>query len=58
VELFLQRLFNAFENGAIYGALALSLAIVYRSTRHLNFAQGEMAMFGAFLTSRGAARWR
>jgi branched-chain amino acid transport system permease protein len=50
VELFLQRLFNAFENGAIYGALALSLAIVYRSTRHLNFAQGEMAMFGAFLT--------
>jgi branched-chain amino acid transport system permease protein len=50
VQLFLQRLFNAFENGAIYAALALSLAIVYRSTRHLNFAQGEMAMFGAFIT--------
>jgi branched-chain amino acid transport system permease protein len=49
VALFLQRLFDAFENGAIYASLALALSIIYRSTGQLNFAQGEMAMFAAFI---------
>jgi branched-chain amino acid transport system permease protein len=49
VELFLQRLFDALENGAIYSSLALALALVYTSTGHLNFAQGEMAMMSAFV---------
>ena len=49
MALFLQRLFDAFENGAIYASLALALAIIYKSTSHLNFAQGEMAMFAAFV---------
>jgi branched-chain amino acid transport system permease protein len=49
MSLFLQRLFDAFENGAIYASMALALAIIYKSTGHLNFAQGEMAMFSAFL---------
>lgn len=47
--LFLQRLFDALENGAIYAAMAVALAIIYKSTSHLNFAQGEMAMFSAFI---------
>lgn len=49
MALFLQRLFDAFENGAIYASMALALAIIYKSTGHLNFAQGEMAMFAAFI---------
>jgi branched-chain amino acid transport system permease protein len=49
VELFLQRLFDACENGAVYAALALALAIIYKATGHLNFAQGEMAMLSAFI---------
>ena len=48
-ELFLQRLFDAMGNGAIYASLGLALAIIYKSTGHLNFAQGEMAMFSAFI---------
>jgi branched-chain amino acid transport system permease protein len=49
MELFLQRLFDAMGNGAIYASLGLALAIIYKSTGHLNFAQGEMAMFAAFI---------
>ncbi len=49
MELFLQRLFDALENGAIYSSMALALALVYTSTGHLNFAQGEMAMLSAFV---------
>jgi branched-chain amino acid transport system permease protein len=36
-------------NGAIYACLALALVMIFVSTDHLNFAQGEMAMFSAFL---------
>jgi branched-chain amino acid transport system permease protein len=49
MTLFLQRLFDALDNGAIYAAMALALALIYKSTGHLNFAQGEMAMFSAFI---------
>ena len=40
---------TASRSGAIYALLALGLVIIYRGTGHLNFAQGEMAMFSAFL---------
>jgi len=36
-------------NGAIYALLALALVMIFVSTDHLNFAQGELAMFSAFL---------
>jgi branched-chain amino acid transport system permease protein len=49
MTLFVQRLFDAFDNGAVYAAMALALALIYKSTGHLNFAQGEMAMFSAFI---------
>jgi branched-chain amino acid transport system permease protein len=47
---FLQYLFDGLSVGAIYSLLALSLVVVFRGTGHLNFAQGEMAMFAAFIT--------
>ncbi|WP_110182255.1 branched-chain amino acid ABC transporter permease [Nocardioides solisilvae] len=50
MELFLQQLLDGLATGALYGALALSVVLVYRASGIVNFAQGEMAMFAAFLT--------
>jgi branched-chain amino acid transport system permease protein len=35
--------------GGIYASLALALVMIYQSTNHINFAQGEMAMFSTYL---------
>src|SRR3954447_11424538 len=35
--------------GSIYALLALSLVLVNKATDVVNFAQGEMAMFGTFI---------
>ena len=35
--------------GSIYALLALSLVLISKSTDVVNFAQGEMAMFGTFI---------
>ncbi len=48
-RLFLQRLFDALSNGFIYSTIALSVVIIYKSTTVVNFAQGNMAMFGTFI---------
>lgn len=50
MERFLDYLFIGLSSGAVYALLALSLVVVFRGSGHLNFAQGEMAMFCAFLT--------
>jgi branched-chain amino acid transport system permease protein len=47
--LFLQNLANALSNGAVYALMALTVVIIYKTTGHLNFAQGEMAMFSTFI---------
>jgi branched-chain amino acid transport system permease protein len=49
VERFLQYFFDGLSQGSIYALLALGLVIIYRGSGHLNFAQGEMAMFSAFV---------
>jgi branched-chain amino acid transport system permease protein len=36
-------------NGVIYGAVALALVLIWRSTRIVNFAQGGMLMFTTFI---------
>jgi branched-chain amino acid transport system permease protein len=47
--------------GAIYASLALALVITYRSTRLLNFAQGEMATLSTYfawsLINAGLPYW-
>ncbi|MGY1883782.1 MULTISPECIES: branched-chain amino acid ABC transporter permease [unclassified Blastococcus] len=50
MELLLQQVVDGIATGALYGALALSVVLVYRASGIVNFAQGEMAMFAAFLT--------
>jgi branched-chain amino acid transport system permease protein len=46
---FLKLVSNGLVNGAVYALMALTVVIIYRTTSHLNFAQGEMATFGAFI---------
>ena len=46
---FAQQVASGIREGAIYAGLALALVIIYRSTRVINFAQGEMATFTTFL---------
>jgi branched-chain amino acid transport system permease protein len=48
-DLFFQRVVDGVDNGFIYAAMALALVLIYKATTVINFAQGEMAMFGAFI---------
>lgn len=48
MELFVQRLFDGLSNGAIYAAVAVALVLIFKATTLINFAQGELAMFGTF----------
>src|SRR5262249_26041558 len=48
-RLFFQRTVDALNNGFIYAAMALSLVLIYKATGVVNFAQGNMAMFGTFI---------
>lgn len=48
--MFLQQLVDGIATGAVYGALGLAIVLVYRASRTLNFAQGEMALLGAYLS--------
>jgi branched-chain amino acid transport system permease protein len=49
MALFLQRLIDGLSEGSIYSLLALGIVIIYRGTGHLNFAQGEMALFCTYI---------
>ena len=48
-------------DGSVYASLALALVLIYRTTRAVNFAQGEMATFTTFiawsLMNRGLSFW-
>jgi branched-chain amino acid transport system permease protein len=50
MEQFLQQVASGLANGAIYACVALALVMIYVSTDHINFAQGEMAMFSTYLS--------
>jgi branched-chain amino acid transport system permease protein len=46
---FVQVTVDGIAAGSIYGAVALALVMIYRTTGIVNFAQGEMAMFSTFI---------
>ncbi|MDP6344166.1 MAG: branched-chain amino acid ABC transporter permease [Alphaproteobacteria bacterium] len=50
MDLFLQQTLSGLATGAIYACIALSVVMIYQAIDHFNFAQGEMAMFSAFIT--------
>jgi branched-chain amino acid transport system permease protein len=46
---FLQYVISGLSTGSIYALVALGLALIYRSTRILNFAHGDMTTAGTFV---------
>jgi branched-subunit amino acid ABC-type transport system permease component len=44
-----QLVFNGLINGLLTGLLAMSMVLVYRSTRVINFAVGSIGLIGATL---------
>src|SRR5918995_1547369 len=58
---FAQQLAAGIREGSVYAGLALALVLIYRSTRVINFAQGEMATFTTFvawsLMNQGLSFW-
>jgi len=49
MELLIQQIASGLTSGAIYACVALGLVMIYVSTDHINFAQGEMAMFSTYI---------
>jgi len=61
MSLFFQLVVSGLTTGAIYAALALALVLIFRATNVVNFGQGEMATFSAYvawqLMQWGAPLW-
>ena len=55
MEQLIQQVASGLANGAIYACLALALVMIFVSTDHINFAQGELAMFSAYLVWQALA---
>jgi branched-chain amino acid transport system permease protein len=49
MEILLQQIVSGIATGAIYACMALAIVMIYQAIHHLNFAQGEMAMFSTFV---------
>ena len=49
MELLLHQVLAGLATGGIYACMALAVVMIYQAIDHLNFAQGEMAMFSTFL---------
>jgi branched-chain amino acid transport system permease protein len=47
----LQQIASGVAMGGVYACLGLALVMIYQSTNHINFAQGEMAMFSTFIAA-------
>jgi branched-chain amino acid transport system permease protein len=56
MEQLIQQVASGLANGAIYACVALALVMIFVSTDHINFAQGEMAMFSTYIAWQ-LAQW-
>src|ERR1700690_4565187 len=50
MELFLHQVLAGIATGGIYACMGLAVVMIYQAIDHLNFAQGEMAMFSTFIS--------
>lgn len=61
MQLFINQVLAGIATGAIYACMALAVVMIYQAIDHLNFAQGEMAMFSTFISWQlmqwGVAYW-
>ena len=49
MELLLHQVMAGLATGGIYDCMALAVVMIFQAIDHLNFAQGEMAMFSTFI---------
>lgn len=61
MELFAQQIIAGVAAGGVYACIALAVVMIYQASHHVNFAQGEMAMFSTFaawqLLQWGVSYW-
>ena len=48
LEFLVQLLVNGFVIGLLYGVVAMSFVLIYKSSMVVNFAQGEFLLVGAW----------
>ncbi len=53
----LQFVVGGLAAGTLYGLVALGIVLLYRSSRVLNFAHGDLAALGAFVAFTFLVRW-
>ncbi len=51
MKTFILLLFAGLSLGAVYALIALGFTVIYRASRVINFAQGQLLALGAFVTS-------
>jgi branched-chain amino acid transport system permease protein len=51
MKTFALQLFSGLSIGAVYALIALGFTVIFRASRIINFAQGELLALGALLTS-------
>jgi branched-chain amino acid transport system permease protein len=49
MQALLHQVLSGLATGGIYASVALALVMIYQATHHVNFAQGEMAMFCTYI---------
>ena len=49
MDAFIHQVLAGLSTGGIYASLALALVMIYQATHHVNFAQGELAMFATYI---------
>src|SRR5258708_38949984 len=49
MQALMHQVLSGLANGGIYASVALALVMIYQATHHVNFAQGEMAMFSTYV---------
>jgi len=50
MDVFLQLTLSGFSTGMIYALAAVGFVVIYKSSDVINFAQGELLLFGTYLT--------
>ncbi len=49
MENFLHQVLSGLATGCLYASVALALVMIYQATHHVNFAQGELAVFSTYI---------
>ena len=54
---FLQQLINGLQRGSLYALIALGFTMVYGIIELINFAHGDIFMFGAYIAAFVGGAW-